>query len=169
MDFRGLGGKSSYFSNRYRMVLAHKMIGVLFLFSMAEIRCFSIFVFWYKQAKPARSCIEEASGTSEGKSKTRHKRYRVLEARRRIKNGVGYDVSICRTQHPGTKKLVCSTRILHPKACPTPSSPVVPLIYAHKAQHSTPNTQHPKHGHLSLRHVQTLIGLLSMHSLKAAT
>jgi hypothetical protein len=32
MDFWGLGGKSSYFSSGYRILLAYKVIGVLFLF-----------------------------------------------------------------------------------------------------------------------------------------
>jgi hypothetical protein len=57
---------------------------------------FHVYLFWYEQAKSARSCIAEPSGTSEGKSKTRHKRYRVLKDGRRTKNGVGHDVSICR-------------------------------------------------------------------------
>jgi hypothetical protein len=74
------------------------------------------------------------------KSKAWHRYHRVLEDWRKIKNSVGHDAYIYCTQHPGTKKVVCSISVLHES---TPESVKSSRSTDLRTQSSTPNAQHP--------------------------
>jgi hypothetical protein len=71
------------------------------------------------------------------KSKAWHRYHRVLEDWRKIKNSVGHDAYIYCTQHPGTKKVVCSICVLHE------STPECQVQSIHRSAHTKLNTQRP--------------------------